>query len=515
MLLGGVSEVAEELGVSKQRLAKLRDQRGFPAPVANLSSGPVWEIEQVRRWANSGARRGPGRPSRARSTRVLGERFELGDVPIGFGGFADVFRAVDLEAIAQRGEDDVVAVKVLRSIDDEAARRRFARELRMMEDVDHPNIIPIIASGEDTSGRPWYAMPLAQGSLADRLADYADNDSQIVDVMRQICAGLAHLHERDEPIFHRDLTPMNVLLTDAGGWAISDFGLAREAERRTATLTTTTTNIGTFFYQAPETMTDARNAGIAADIYSLGRVLHALVDGQHPLPGGAIPHSDFAPIIRKATSFTASDRYNSVAEMLADIERTIAAPQGGWETTDEAIDRVLERVREGDDDAVGELVELAADADLDDEDLVRNLTRALTSLKKKQIDEIWDENPEAVRAAMTLFANGLRQSWAFEFCDVLADFSSRVINLTADQEILRAMIPGLCDLGHYHNRWHVRSVLVRILQSIRDTGAALAALEGLRQASRDDLEWSLDTGDFVVRSLHPSMRDGVRDLLGE
>src|SRR5262245_11197325 len=103
MLLGGVSEVAEALGVSRQRLAALRNRRGFPAPVADLSSGPVWDLEQIARWRNASPPRSAGRPPKSKK-RTLDDRFELEDDPIGSGGYADVYRALDLEA-AVRGED--------------------------------------------------------------------------------------------------------------------------------------------------------------------------------------------------------------------------------------------------------------------------------------------------------------------------------------------------------------------------------------------------------------------------
>jgi eukaryotic-like serine/threonine-protein kinase len=510
MLLGGAAEVAETLGVSRQRVSVLRKQSSFPTPVAELASGPVWDLEQVRRWANSGSRRRPGRPSRS-SAQILGGRFELRDM-IGSGGFADVFRATDRLGAALE-EDEIVAVKVLRTVEDAEARRRFARELRMMQEIDHPNVVPVIESGEDAEGRPWYAMPLAQGSLADALPEFSNDDARIVDVMRQIGAGLRYLHEREDPIFHRDLTPMNVLRTSAGDWAISDFGLAREAERRTGSLTTTNANLGTFFYQAPETMTDAKNARVPADIYSLGRILDALIRAEHPLPGSTTPESPFRQVVRKATRFNPDERYATVAEMVEVVQRAVKAPRGRWETTDEALERLRDRIRDGDKgNALLELIRLQAGAD--EYALRHDLSLVFPYMSRDQIATAWDADPDRFRSAISSFSQAIgKGGYEFSFCDVLADFCADVVSEVDDVEVLEEVIEGLTALGPSHNRWHVRSVLVRLLQEIRTTEAALAALDGVRAAPISAVEWSLENQAFTIRSLHPALRDGVRELL--
>ena len=67
---------------------------------------------------------------------------------------------------------------------------------------------------------------------------------------------------------------------------------------------------------------------------------------------------------------------------------------------------------------------------------------------------------------------------------MLADFARHAVEETGDMAVLRATVRSLAPLGYHHNRWHVRDVLTGILQSVRDSEAAMAAVEGMRDAGR-------------------------------
>ena len=102
-------------------------------------------------------------------------------------------------------------------------------------------------------------------------------------------------------------------------------------------------------------------------------------------------------------------------------------------------------------------------------------------------------------------------SFDFGYCDVLADFAREAVEATADGAVLRAAVRSLAPLGEYHNRWHVRDVLTGILQRVRDTEAAVAAVEGLREAGTSAVAWSVT--DFSLRSLHPLLRTEIENYL--
>ena len=135
---------------------------------------------------------------------------------------------------------------------------------------------------------------------------------------------------------------------------------------------------------------------------------------------------------------------------------------------------------------------------------------ALSALPAQAL-EVWWKNYDAAgfSRAFKLYADAL-QGTGFDFrdCDPLADFARLAVEVTRDQVILRDAIRGLAELGHSHNRWHVRDVTVGILQSIRDDGAAVSALEGLRMSGRLATEWT--AGPAVAGTLHPILRAGIQ-----
>jgi eukaryotic-like serine/threonine-protein kinase len=502
--LGGVSEVAAELRVSRQQVAKLRQRDDFPLPVASLTVGEVWDLNVIRRWAGSGLRRAAGRPAANTRRLAAGRRFEFG-AEIGGGGFAVVYSALDLYAPS----GTQVAVKVLREVHalDPEIVARFERELRLMSQLRDPNVMPVLASGTDEAHGLWYAMPIARGSLADELGNGLDQ-SQIVAVMREICAGLAYIHGKG--ILHRDLKPENVLRTQAGAWAIADFGLARAVAESSVRLTVTAEAMGTAFYTAPEQWKDAKRVDERADIYSAGKILQALVIGGTPVDDD-VPVGKLRAVIQRAISQNPDRRHASAADLLAAIEAAVAVvPVGRWETPAERADRLGPRLREGgvaDQAALEELARWAEEADPADYDAMGSLAVALSALPTESVEWWWDRDPGAFHRVFLAFTERLEGSFAFSTCDLLAGFARRAVAVTRDSVILREAIRGLACLGRNHNRWHVRDVVVAILQDIRTDEDAGAAIEGLRMAGKDAAEWTV--GDTVIRTLRPELRAGL------
>ncbi|MFJ2716873.1 serine/threonine-protein kinase [Streptomyces sp. NPDC087437] len=501
--LGGVSEVAAELGVSRQQVAKLRQGDDFPAPVAALSAGDIWDLDTIRRWGSSGLRRGAGRPTPAGQPRSVGRRFELG-AEIGGGGFAVVFGARDLKA----DDDDRVAVKVLQQTHalDADTVARFERELRLMSTLGHANVMKLLASGKDEELGLWYAMPLARGVLSDEVGSVIKAE-EVAAVMREICAGLAYIHSQG--VLHRDLKPANVLRTPEGAWAIADFGFARVVEE-SGLLTSTFDGMGTRFYVAPEQWRDAKHVDERADIYSAGKIMQALLTGGTPVDDD-VPAGPLRAVIQRAISQDRSRRHGSATELLAAIEAAVApAPTGRWETAEEKAGRLRPRLKAGrivDEAALDEFVRWADELDFSDYEEMGEFSWALSVLASDSVDWWWEQNPAGFTGIFQAFANRLEGSFGFELCDVLAEFARRVIDVTGDPIILREAVRGLAHLGINHNRWHVRDVAVAILQKIRTPEDAVAALEGLRMAGKSAAEWTV--GSTVIRTLHPVLRSGL------
>ena len=513
MRMGGVSEVAELLEVSRQRVAKLRERPDFPDPLGELAQGPVWDLDAVQAWNGSGLRQSAaGRPRAEVAARTFGGRFVLEEPRIGQGGYADVYKAVDRKRAGQ--PSSLVAIKLLRdvgSVDPEAIRR-FKRELRLLEQLEHPNVIPILGHGETTDDGVWYAMPLAQGSLSAYIEEIDGNPAMILDVMRQVCAGLAYVHEQG--IFHRDLKPGNILRTGNGNWAISDFGLAVEVERNSTVLTSTLrAGLGSWWYTAPEQWKSARRADHLSDIYSLGKVLQELLTGEPPV-NNEMPASILRPIVEHATANTPEQRYSDVGKFLAALEGAVQAPKGQWETAEDVAQRLLDRVRlpKPTVEDLDELVTWAQALDEDDSDDMVALCRVLPWISGWSIQQLWVRDSGAFRRIFHRYSSHIAASgFGFEYCDVLSDFSQRAVQQTKDPDVLRDLARSLPGLGARHNRWHVRDALIGVLQGIRDSETALVALEGVHACGDEAIRWAFT--DFSTRSLHPLLRAGIESHL--
>ncbi len=196
---------------------------------------------------------------------------------IGEGGFADVYRALATDLHVE------VAVKVLKR--SQAAIpgnvERFADEARQTAQLRHPNIVTIYAFGT-CNGWHYIAMQLLEGeTLADRIARQrgALAPGEVAHVVRSMAQALDHAHGRGR--IHRDVKPQNIFLQHDGSVVLTDFGLVKQLQG--TSITVTQTIIGTPEYMSPE---QVRGVGIGpkSDIYALGHVAYEALTGNAAFP---------------------------------------------------------------------------------------------------------------------------------------------------------------------------------------------------------------------------------------
>ncbi len=224
---------------------------------------------------------------------ILEGRFEIAGV-IGRGGMATVYLATD----RLRGER--IALKVLHEhlANTPSMRARLRREVVASGRIRHPNAL-VALDIHEVGGRLALSMPFHPGrTLDDYVAANPNLDAHtLVRLGTGLAEALAEAHRRG--IVHRDVTPSNILIDDDGNGVLTDFGLARLEDFRTATATGA---MGTTGYAAPE-IYEGQRADPRSDIYSLGAVLYLAATGKPafdaPTPLGILEQQNaeaFAPV---------------------------------------------------------------------------------------------------------------------------------------------------------------------------------------------------------------------------
>ncbi len=198
--------------------------------------------------------------------------------------------AVGIVFAARSPSGAAVAIKLLqRSTPEELAR--FEREARLQSQLGAAaGFVPLLEVGRCEQG-PYLVMPLLRGgTLRDRLRRGPLGVPETVELGVTLARALGRAHALG--VVHRDVKPENVLFDAVTGEPlIADLGLAKHfssdapGASRSASLSATGTLRGTAGYMAPEQAADSRNAGPAADVFSLGAILHECIAGRPAFSG--------------------------------------------------------------------------------------------------------------------------------------------------------------------------------------------------------------------------------------
>ncbi|MBS1767822.1 MAG: protein kinase [Acidobacteria bacterium] len=251
-------------------------------------------------------------------------RFEL-IRPLGQGGMGQVFLARD-PSIGRE-----VALKTISSdlVQTPKARDRFLNEAKAAGALSHGNLVTVHEFGEE-SGTLFLVMEYLEGEdLSALLRRRALTPAQALEIMAQICDGLAYAHAKG--VLHRDVKPSNVRVIEQSGRLVAklmDFGVARLPDSQ---LTGTGDRVGTLSYMAPEYLRGGQPT-IQCDLYPVGMMLHEALTGELPglsptLPRGSRPQAPMAvpaktgivrdlparlvPLLHRALAADPADRFPS------------------------------------------------------------------------------------------------------------------------------------------------------------------------------------------------------------
>ena len=210
------------------------------------------------------------------------------------GGMARVYRGEQLLL------DRPVAIKTPRGDRrmDRDAHRRFMREIKLLREVRHPNVVEFFDGGVMPTGQSYMVMELLEGETLHAGTPPGGFDPQTgVELFVQLCDGVEAIHKHG--LLHRDLKPSNVFLcagrktrrTCGLRVKVLDFGLVREAKNEAAhSLTRERSILGSAGYLAPEQIESLNPPDQRADIYSLGVLFAFMLTGENPF-GASSPRA--------------------------------------------------------------------------------------------------------------------------------------------------------------------------------------------------------------------------------
>ncbi|MCH8967173.1 MAG: protein kinase, partial [Planctomycetes bacterium] len=197
------------------------------------------------------------------------------------GGQGVVYQAI------QESTKSKVAIKVLLQgvHASKMARKRFEREIELVAQLKHPNIISIFDSGVADDGSRYYVMNYVRGLPLQQYVH--ENKVPLEDALKLfgvVCETVQYAHQHG--VIHRDLKPSNILVDSDGNPQILDFGLAKQLSAPLETVVSITQNvIGTLPYMSPEQARgNPDEIDTRTDIYALGVILYEILTGHFPYP---------------------------------------------------------------------------------------------------------------------------------------------------------------------------------------------------------------------------------------
>lgn len=195
---------------------------------------------------------------------------------------------------------------------------RFLREIDVLQRLDHPHVMPIL---EIDRRRRWYAMPLADYSLADLHERDPFDWSRLRLALSSLSGALMHSHANG--FVHRDVSPANLMLLGNGHWTLSDYGLVK-ASGLDEIRTSPSARFGTPRFSAPEVHLNPAGATAAADAWSVG-ALASWFTGIGVMAGDDSPlGAFFSPLIDATIRIDPASRW-SVARIASYLSGELPA----------------------------------------------------------------------------------------------------------------------------------------------------------------------------------------------
>ena len=351
-----------------------------------------------------------------REGMFLADRYEIIE-QIGTGGMADVYKAKCHKL------NRYVAIKVMKSefSQDKTFVSKFWAEAQSAAGLVNPNVINVYDVGVE-NGIYYIVMELVEGIT---LKKYIEKRGRLpykeaVSIAIQVANGMDAAHKHN--IVHRDIKPQNIIISKEGKVKVTDFGIAKVASSATIN---TSASMGSVHYISPE---QARGgySDERSDIYSLGITLFEMLTGTVPFDGDsavsvAVQHiQDSIPlpsqlvegvpvsvdkIVLKCTQKKTDRRYQSAAELIVDLKKSLVMPDEDFVRMGSAYDSVLKKDEEEYNPDDDELLTENAGHDLDDDN--EDTDDELLENDSDKDEDIDDERNDKLELVMKCIGIGI------------------------------------------------------------------------------------------------------------
>ncbi|HAC03253.1 MAG TPA: Stk1 family PASTA domain-containing Ser/Thr kinase [Eubacterium sp.] len=351
-----------------------------------------------------------------REGMFLADRYEIIE-QIGTGGMADVYKAKCHKL------NRYVAIKVMKSefSQDKTFVSKFWAEAQSAAGLVNPNVVNVYDVGVE-NGIYYIVMELVEGIT---LKKYIEKRGRLpykeaVSIAIQVANGMDAAHKHN--IVHRDIKPQNIIISKEGKVKVTDFGIAKVASSATIN---TSASMGSVHYISPE---QARGgySDERSDIYSLGITLFEMLTGTVPFDGDsavsvAVQHiQDSIPlpsqlvegvpvsvdkIVLKCTQKKTDRRYQSAAELIVDLKKSLVMPNEDFVRMGSAYDSVLKKDEEEYNPDDDELLTENAGHDLDDDN--EDTDDELLENDSDKDEDIDDERNDKLELVMKCIGIGI------------------------------------------------------------------------------------------------------------
>jgi len=282
---------------------------------------------------------------------------------IGRGGMGVVFKAIDLSL------EKVVALKMIDPLlaKDDNFLNRFKTEAKALARLENSNIVGVYALRDTEYGLFMVMEYVKAKTISEWIREKGRYSSaETKEIARHFLKAIGHAHKVG--VIHRDIKPNNILLCDDGTVKVMDFGLAKVVQDHGAQSTVTQIAAGTLYYMSPEQIKGLKNVDKRSDIYAIGMTIYEMLAGRTPfersesefsiqkqiVEGKIPPPSKYNPLIpkafvkmiMKAIEKDADKRYQTVPDMLAELENIQVDEQPVDDKTRVVLDPKTQMTRE-------------------------------------------------------------------------------------------------------------------------------------------------------------------------